>query len=58
MTTITGKWQAQVSEKGSDDTGLGWWSYFKVSRNRKAIIIITAYRPCASQGPSTTWMQQ
>jgi hypothetical protein len=23
MTTITGKWQAQVSEKGSDDTGLG-----------------------------------
>jgi hypothetical protein len=23
MTTITGKWRARVSEKGSDDTGLG-----------------------------------
>jgi hypothetical protein len=58
MTTITGKWQARVSEKSCDDTGLGRWSYFKVSSNRKAIIIITAYRPCASHGPSTAWMQQ
>jgi hypothetical protein len=58
ITTITGKWQARVSEKGTDESGLGRWSYLKVSSNRKAIIIKTAYRPCASHGPSTAWMQQ
>lgn len=58
MTTITGKWQARVSKHGQDPKGLGRWSYQKVSSQRKLITFITAYRPCYSQGPSTSWMQQ
>jgi hypothetical protein len=58
MTNITGKWQSRVSAKGSDESGLGRWSYFKISSNKHSIIIITAYRPCVSQGPSMAWMQQ
>jgi hypothetical protein len=55
---ITGKWQARISKKGSDDSGLGRWSYFKISSNKQSLVIITVYRPCVSSGPSTTWMQQ
>jgi hypothetical protein len=58
MTTITGKWQARISEHGQDPRGLGRWSYQKISSTRKSIIFVTAYRPCVSQGPSTSWMQQ
>jgi hypothetical protein len=58
MTTITGKWQARISEHGQDPRGLGRWSYQKISSKRKSIIFVTAYRPCVSQGPSTSWMQQ
>jgi hypothetical protein len=58
MTTITGKWQSQITESGQDKRGLGRWSYVKISSNKKSIIIVTAYRPCVTQGPSTSWMQQ
>jgi hypothetical protein len=58
MTTITGKWQARISEKGSNDTGLGLWSFIKISSNKNSIIIITTYHPYASQGSTTAWMQQ
>jgi hypothetical protein len=58
MTTITGKWQARISEMGSDKKGLGRWSYVKISSKRSTLIIITAYRPCKAYGPSTAWMQQ
>jgi hypothetical protein len=58
MTTIVGKWQAQVSEKGTDESGLGRWSYFVISSNRRKLVVITAYRPCKTTGPNTTWTQQ
>jgi hypothetical protein len=58
MMTITGKWQARISEHGQDPKGLGRWSYQKISSKRKSITFVTAYRPCVSQGPSTSWMQQ
>jgi exonuclease III len=58
MTTVTGKWQAQISDKGSDDSGLGRWSFVKISSNKQSLVIVTAYRPCVSQGPTTAWMQQ
>jgi hypothetical protein len=58
MTMVTGKWQSQITEYGQDPRGLGRWSYIKISTNKKLIIIAMAYRPCATQGPSTSWMQQ
>jgi hypothetical protein len=58
MTIITGKWQSRVSEVGADPKGLGRWSYIKISSKKRNLIIITAYRPCTSQGINTTWMQQ
>jgi exonuclease III len=58
LTTITGKWQARVSEMGRDNKGLGRWSYIKISSKKSNLIIITAYRPCKSYGPLTAWMQQ
>jgi hypothetical protein len=58
MTTVTGKWQSRVSEHGQDPCGLGRWTYQKISSKKKSIVIITAYHPCKSQGPSTAWMQQ
>jgi hypothetical protein len=58
MTTVTGKWQSRVSEQGQDSQGLGRWNYQKISSKKNSIVIITAYQPCKSAGPSTTWMQQ
>jgi hypothetical protein len=58
LTTITGKWQARISEKGYDSSGMGRWSFFRISSNKKSLVIITAYKPCVSTSPSTTWMQQ
>jgi hypothetical protein len=55
---ITGKWQARVSDQGQDSRGLGRWSFFQISSKKKSLIIITAYRPCISHGPSTAWIQQ
>jgi hypothetical protein len=58
MTTVTRKWQSRITELGQDKRGLGRWSYIKISTNKKSIIIMTAYRPCVTQGPSISWMQQ
>jgi hypothetical protein len=58
FTTITGKWQSRVSDQGQDPRGLGRWSYIQISSKRKSMIIVTAYRPCISNGPTTAWMQQ
>jgi hypothetical protein len=58
MTTIVGKWQARVTEKGTDSSGLGRWSYMIIGSNRKKLVIITAYKPCKTTGPNTTWTQQ
>jgi hypothetical protein len=35
MTTIVGKWHAPVSEKGTDPSGLGQWSFMIISSNKK-----------------------
>jgi hypothetical protein len=58
ITTVTGKWQARVTKMGQDKKGLGRWSYVRISSKRNNLIIITAYRPCKSTGPITSWMQQ
>jgi hypothetical protein len=58
VTTVTGKWQAQVTELGQDTKGLGRWSYVQLRSKKATLMIITAYRPTVSQGPSTVWMQQ
>jgi hypothetical protein len=58
LTMIVGKWQARVSEKGSNPTGLGRWSYLKISSNKQNLIVITAYQPCKTTGPTTNWTQQ
>jgi hypothetical protein len=58
ITTIVDKWQSRVTERGSDDKGLGRWSYLVLSSNNRKLAIVTAYRPCKTQGPTTTWTQQ
>jgi hypothetical protein len=58
LTTVTGKWQAQISEMGQDRHKLGRWSHVKISGKKASLIIITAYRPCKANGPMTAWMQQ
>jgi hypothetical protein len=58
ITTVTGKWQARVSKTGSDSRGLGRWSFLQLTSKKKSLVIITAYRPCVSNGPTTSWMQQ
>jgi hypothetical protein len=57
MTTVVGKWQARISDKGSDPTGLGRWNYLKISSNRQNLMVVTAYRPCKTKGPTTNWTQ-
>jgi hypothetical protein len=58
ITTITGKWQARVSETGVDRRSLVRWLFLKLTSKKKSLVIITAYRPCISNGPTTSWMQQ
>lgn len=58
ITIIMNKWQSRVTEKGSDATNLGRWSYIVLSTNKIKLTIITAYRPCKTNGPSTAWTQQ
>jgi exonuclease III len=58
MLTITGKWQSRVLDQGQDPRGLGQWSYLQLSSKKKSMVIITAYRPCVSNGPTTAWTQQ
>jgi hypothetical protein len=58
MTTITGKWQARVTDQGQDAKGLSHWSYMQVRSKKAKLMIIMAYRPTVGHGPSTVWMQQ
>jgi hypothetical protein len=58
LTAIVGKWQARISAKGTDTSGLGRWSYCIISSNKKNLVIVTAYKPIKTQGPHTAWSQQ
>jgi hypothetical protein len=57
-TAIVGKWQARITEKGADASGMGRWTYFVISSNKNKLVVITAYKPCKTTGPNTTWTQQ
>lgn len=57
FTAVVDKWQSRTTETGTDDKGLGRWSYIKLSSNKKKLVIITAYKPCKTMGPTTTWTQ-
>jgi hypothetical protein len=43
MTSVTGKWQVQVTELGQDTRGLGCWSYVKLQSKKSTLMIVTAY---------------
>jgi exonuclease III len=58
ITMIIGKWQSRITAQGQDERGLGRWSFAQINSKRKSLVIIMAYRPCASRGPTTAWMQQ
>jgi hypothetical protein len=58
FSAIVDKWQARVTEKGSDNSGLGRWNYITISSNNKKLAVITAYKPCKTDGPTTAWTQQ
>jgi hypothetical protein len=58
LTTVVGKWQSRVSERGTDNSGLGRWSFIRLSSNKKSIVIVTAYKPLKTQGPYTAWTLQ
>jgi hypothetical protein len=58
LTAIVGKWQSRISGKGTDPSGLGRWSYFRISSNKKNPIIVMAYKPLKMQGPHMAWTQQ
>jgi hypothetical protein len=53
LTAITGKWQSRITAKGVDPLGLGRWSYFILSSNKKSLVIVTAYQPLKTKGPKT-----
>jgi hypothetical protein len=58
LTAIVGKWQSRIQERGSNSSGLGRWSYLRLSSNKKSIMLVTAYKPQKTQGPYTAWTQQ
>jgi hypothetical protein len=58
MTSVVDKWQARVTEKGTDESGLGRWSYTIMSSNSQTLAIITAYKPCKTPGPNTSKVQK
>ena len=63
MTAVVGKYSSRVTKQGADPTGLGRWSWMRMtSKTVKGITIVTAYHPCptskASGGETTSWMQQ
>jgi hypothetical protein len=43
LMTVVGKWQACISDKGSNPTGLGRWNYLKISSNLQNLMVVTAY---------------
>lgn len=58
LTAVVGKWQARITERGEDSSGLGRWSYLRISSKKKNLIVMTAYRPTQAKGINTNWMQQ
>ena len=58
LTVATGKWTARITESGSDPRGLGRWSFIRLQSPKRSLVIITAYRPHKSKGPSRIWTQQ
>jgi exonuclease III len=58
MTTITGRWQSRIAEQGQDPKGLGRWNFLRLASRKASLVIVTAYRPCVTNGPTTSWMQQ
>jgi hypothetical protein len=58
ITSVLDKWQARVTQTGSDERGLGQWSYMILRSNKHKLAIITAYKPCKTTGPNTAWTQQ
>ena len=56
-----GRLSASVTETGVDDTGLGRFSWMKLSGGGKTTRVVTVYNPCEPQGETagtTTWDQQ
>jgi hypothetical protein len=53
LTAVVGKWQSRISERGTNTSGLGRWSYFRISSNKQNLIVVTAYKPIKTQGPHT-----
>jgi len=44
---------------GRDDKGLGWWSWVRLQGHSGHILrIVSAYQPCYSSGPLSTYQQQ
>jgi len=43
---------------GADTLGLGWWSWVQIcGQVQQHVWIISLYRPCKANGPSTTYQQ-
>ena len=47
----------KIQSTGRDPTGLGRWSWITIKGHQCNIQIISAYRPCYSQGPETVYAQ-
>jgi hypothetical protein len=58
ITVMVDKWQARVTKMGSNERGLGRWSYMIISSNKHNLVILTVYKPCKTTGPNTAWTQQ
>jgi hypothetical protein len=58
ITVMVDKWQARITKMGSDERGLGQWTYIIISSNKHKLVIMTAYKPCKTTGPNTAWTQQ
>jgi hypothetical protein len=60
---ILDRWAGRVTEKGTDTSGLGRWSYqILTGRNGRRVVFVSAYRVCINNvnnaGAATVWMQQ
>jgi hypothetical protein len=48
---INGKWATRVTDRGTDPTGQGRWSYLTISgRNSLDIMFLSVYRVCQTRG--------
>jgi hypothetical protein len=60
---VNGKWATRVTDRGTDPSGQGRWSYVTLSgRHSTDVLFISAYRVCQKQGtkagPFTSYVQQ